>query len=357
MQEAGHEGTRCRRRGIGSRDSASGFKSDPPAEPLRQSQASLVTPVAATVPQALLAPVPIDLPAPAVHATADTTIAALTGVVRRLCAIAHGADANIPTEKPSDRRRRGDDAEELEEVKDPSWLPPIPVGGPGVWPIHAASGVGYGEGYAANAHRHAPDGWLPAVKYLMEELAADVNARDHNGYNAVHHAAARGDNADALNERWKGSGSVARFIPEFYEYDAMVKYMNEELGVIEPENEGLHDSLWITALMMIVDPASVRYDERVAAGKATINGSSIAPKEKTIELGKKLLEYRVAQTVKAIELARAAASAGGKQRRWDRGEEADGLVLSCWCEGVAMKGPAMLQNALGSWVSRLGPKE
>jgi ankyrin repeat protein len=108
--------------------------------------------------------------------------------------IAHGADPNIPTEKPSDRRRRGDDAEELEQVKDPSGLPPIPVGGPGVWPIHAASGVGYGEGYAANAHRHAPDGWLPAVKYLMEELGADVNARDHNGYNAVHHTAARGDN-------------------------------------------------------------------------------------------------------------------------------------------------------------------
>ena len=39
-----------------------------------------------------------------------------------------------------------------------------------------------------------PNAWLPAVKYLVEELGVDVNARDHNGYNAVHHAAARGDN-------------------------------------------------------------------------------------------------------------------------------------------------------------------
>lgn len=77
---------------------------------------------------------------------------------------------------------------------DPSGLPPIPAGGPGVFAIHAASGVGYGEGFAGNAHRHAPDAWLSAVKYIIEELGADVNTRDLNGYNAIHHAAARGDN-------------------------------------------------------------------------------------------------------------------------------------------------------------------
>ena len=35
---------------------------------------------------------------------------------------------------------------------------------------------------------------LPAVKYLVEELHVDVNARDHDGNTALHHAAARGDN-------------------------------------------------------------------------------------------------------------------------------------------------------------------
>ncbi len=104
--------------------------------------------------------------------------------------VAYGADPNIPTVKVPERRfrRRADPT-------DYSGVAPIPVGGPAVYPIHAASGVGYGQGYAANSHRHTPDGWIPAVTYLVEELGMDVNQRDYNGYTAVHHAASRGDNA------------------------------------------------------------------------------------------------------------------------------------------------------------------
>ncbi len=80
------------------------------------------------------------------------------------------------------------------EKPDPSGLPPVPTGGPAVYALHAASGVGYGEGFAGNAHRHVEDGWLPAVRFLVEEVGMDVNLRDHNGYTAMHHAAARGDN-------------------------------------------------------------------------------------------------------------------------------------------------------------------
>ena len=89
-------------------------------------------------------------------------------------------------------------AQRLDSVRasqpDPSGLPPSPVGGPGVHALHAASGVGYGEGFAGNAHRHVEDGWLPAVRFLIEEVGMGVNLRDHNGYTSLHHAAARGDN-------------------------------------------------------------------------------------------------------------------------------------------------------------------
>lgn len=110
----------------------------------------------------------------------------------------YGADHTIATVKTGGGRGRGadndDDGTGGDIELDPSGLPPIPTGGPGVYPIHAASGAGYGEGYAANAHQHAPDGWLPAMKYLIEELGVDPNQRDMNGFTAMHHAAARGDN-------------------------------------------------------------------------------------------------------------------------------------------------------------------
>ncbi|WP_396221146.1 ankyrin repeat domain-containing protein [Gemmatimonas sp.] len=107
----------------------------------------------------------------------------------------YGADPNVATIKPAGRLPGSEELDaDVAAGKDPSGLPPVPDNGPGVMAIHAASGAGYGEGFAANAHRHAPDSWVPTVKFLVEELKADVNARDFKGYTPLHHAAARGDN-------------------------------------------------------------------------------------------------------------------------------------------------------------------
>jgi uncharacterized protein len=119
----------------------------------------------------------------------------------------YGADPSLPTIKVPERV--DEEAGGAGDGKDHSGLPEIPFGGPAVYPIHAASGVGYGQGFAGNSHRHVPDAWLPAVKFLVEELGADVNARDHNGYSPLHHAAARGDNELILYLVSKGADATA----------------------------------------------------------------------------------------------------------------------------------------------------
>ena len=116
----------------------------------------------------------------------------------------HGADPHIPTMRPAGRRPLGD-AGAAREAQDVSGLPPIPIGGPGVPPLQAASGVGFGEGFAANSHIHSPAGFLPGIKFLVEVVGADVNALDHDGNTALHHAAARGDNDSILYLVSKGA--------------------------------------------------------------------------------------------------------------------------------------------------------
>jgi creatinine amidohydrolase len=103
--------------------------------------------------------------------------------------------------------------------------------------------------------------------------------------------------AAALNEKWKGSGVNAYFVPEYYNYDEVEKFEQEALGIHE-KLEGLHDDYYITSIIMVHDPNAVRAPERIKAGKFTINGVDLAPSEKTIENGRKIVQFRTMAAAK-----------------------------------------------------------
>ena len=112
-----------------------------------------------------------------------------------------------------------------------------------------------------------------------------------------------GNVAQKLNAQWGGSPVVAH-IPEHYMYNT-VSALLREMGVTKEgmPDDGLHDDPGITMNMMVTDPNSVRVDQRIKIGKATINGVSIADKAKAIEIGKKIVEMRATNTAAAIKKA------------------------------------------------------
>ena len=114
--------------------------------------------------------------------------------------------------------------------------------------------------------------------------------------------------ADKLTAKWAGK-ALALHIPEYYDYASVSKYM-EGQGIKEGTSDNMHDDPIITLNMFIDDPNSVRYNERVKAGKASINGVNIADKAKNTELAKKIVEFRATKTVEAINKHIAAKSKG-----------------------------------------------
>jgi len=109
-----------------------------------------------------------------------------------------------------------------------------------------------------------------------------------------------------MNGSWKGSGTTAYYVPEYYNYDEVETFEQEALGIHE-KLEGLHDDYYISSIIMVHDLDGVRAPERIKAGKFAINGVSLAPAEKTIENGRKIVRFRTEKTIAAIRAAMAAA--------------------------------------------------
>ncbi len=123
--------------------------------------------------------------------------------------VAHGADPNVPTTWPEPGMREG--RQNDGRLQEDSGLPMIPEGAANMYPIHAAAGGGY-MGLGAFLMNHVPNNFLNTVKYLVEELGADVNLRDSWGYTPLHYASVRGGNdlIEYLVSKGADVGAISR---------------------------------------------------------------------------------------------------------------------------------------------------
>ncbi|HEV3002969.1 MAG TPA: creatininase family protein [Pirellulales bacterium] len=158
-----------------------------------------------------------------------------------------------------------------------------------------------------SGHMHYP-GTISVSESTFDALLGDIcgSLRTH-GFKDIVLLGDSGGNqpgmkrvAELLNARWT-NGPRVHFIPEYYDYGEVAEWLEKE--GLHQVAEGLHDDLAVTAILMTVDPNLVRMKERGAAGKFSINGIELAPAAKTIDLGKRIIDFRANTTVRAIERA------------------------------------------------------
>lgn len=107
------------------------------------------------------------------------------------------------------------------------------------------------------------------------------------------------ETADSLSKLWDPAITAINIIPEYF-YAIPDSSWFARKGIFE-KDEGFHDTYDITATIMTVDPKMVRMNERIKAGKFSINGVDLAPVDKTIAVGKEVVAYRAEKTIEAIK--------------------------------------------------------
>lgn len=167
--------------------------------------------------------------------------------------------------------------------------------------------------------RYVPEGAInPAAEHMLyagtvsvrEEVFRSVlhdigaSARAH-GFTDIVFLGDSGGNQEGMARAAEALAAEkigkARFhaVGEFYNY-AEVREMLAKRGFSE-HAEGIHDELAFTAQLLALEPSLVRYRERVAADKATLNGVALHPLRKFIEVGNQIFDLRVKRTLDALE--------------------------------------------------------
>ncbi len=110
--------------------------------------------------------------------------------------------------------------------------------------------------------------------------------------------------ADKLTAQFAGSALVAT-IPGYYTAPPGTPNVLRQLGVTKDgmPDDGLHDSPGITLNMLLTEPNSVRWETRVKAKKATINGVDISNLNRSREWARAIVDARATRTAELIKQA------------------------------------------------------
>jgi creatinine amidohydrolase len=137
---------------------------------------------------------------------------------------------------------------------------------------------------------------------VLEDIARSLKA---HGFKQIFFIGDSGGNqagqraiAEKLNAEWSANPLVAH-IQQYYDYGSVARHM-ETKGIKEGTSDNMHDDPIITLNMFIDDPNSVRYDTRLKAKKATINGVDLSDRAKATAWAKQIVDFRADWTIKYI---------------------------------------------------------
>ena len=125
--------------------------------------------------------------------------------------------------------------------------------------------------------------------------------------------------ADKLNRKWTKERARVHYLPEYYEQDKWSYGYLKSLGITQidrtppagqPQDRpadwrnGIHDDVYYEAQIAVQDPKLIRMEQRTKVGLFSLHGVDLAPVSRTIEIGRKLAEYRAGITAKAFQASK-----------------------------------------------------
>ena len=117
------------------------------------------------------------------------------------------------------------------------------------------------------------------------------------------------DVAKELNAKWNGNPARVYYVTEYYTQDIWSYDYLKTLGILQQPDVrsatrwDIHDDYHYESLVALTDPKLIRAEQRIKAGKFTINQVEIGSVQKMQENGRKLLEYRAKIAADAITKA------------------------------------------------------